>query len=173
MARRSKVTTLPKEVKAWLDANLIEGNFSGYEALAGELSSRGYQIGKSALHRYGQEFETRLTALKMASEQAKAVAEAIPDDENAMSDALIRLVQQKAFEMLIKMEGDPNVSFGTLGKIAGELGSVSTQIRKFRNEVRAKAQAAADQVEQVVKQAGLSADAAATIRREILGIAHA
>ena len=77
MPPRGKVAQLPPEVKAWLDQALVESNFSGYEALSTELAERGFSIGKSALHTYGQGFEDRLSALKMASEQAKAAGEEI------------------------------------------------------------------------------------------------
>lgn len=57
MPKRSKVAALPKAVKEWLDAALVEGNFSGYEQLEAELKARGHDIGKSSLHRYGSAFE--------------------------------------------------------------------------------------------------------------------
>ena len=75
MPPRSKVTKLPTAVKAWLDQALVDSNFSGYEQLSAELAERGYSIGKSALNTYGQRFAERLSALKMASEQAKAVVD--------------------------------------------------------------------------------------------------
>ena len=83
MPPRSKVAGMPAEIKEWLDRALAENNFSDYELLAEELKARGYAISKSALHRYGQAFETRLSALKMASEQARAVVAAAPDEEGA------------------------------------------------------------------------------------------
>ena len=60
MAKRSTVKTLPKAVKEWLDAALIEQDFSGYQTLEAELKARGYDISKSAVHRYGQALERRL-----------------------------------------------------------------------------------------------------------------
>ncbi|MGK4383427.1 phage protein Gp27 family protein [Ectopseudomonas oleovorans] len=57
MPPRSKVGQLPAKVKAWLDQALAENNFSDYEALSAELAGRGFAISKSALHRYGQNFE--------------------------------------------------------------------------------------------------------------------
>ncbi len=76
MPPRSKVKQLPPEMKAWLDQYLVDTNFSGYETLSAELEARGYRIGKSALHAYGQSFEDRLAALRESSEQAKAVVTA-------------------------------------------------------------------------------------------------
>lgn len=101
MGRRSKVLGLPPEVKAWLDAALIEGNFSGYELLAAELKARGCEVSKSSLQRYGQPFEQMMKKLKLAGEQAQALMTEAGDDKGAMNDALIRMIQQKTFELLL------------------------------------------------------------------------
>ncbi len=98
MPPRSKVHLLPPEVKAWLDQALVENKFSDYELLEKELSDRGYQIGKSSINRYGQEFEEKLAAIRIATEQARAITEAIPDDAGAMTYAVAaheRLLQAK------------------------------------------------------------------------------
>ena len=105
MPPRSKVASLPKSVKTWFDKALVENNFSDYEALAEELASRGFSISKSALHRYGQDFESKLSALKIASEQARAVVAAAPDEEGAVNEALMRLVQEHLFKLLMT-DGD-------------------------------------------------------------------
>ena len=73
MAKRSAILTLPAPVKAWLDQALAEGGFARYQLLADELKTRGYEISKSAIHRYGQQFEERLAALKLATEAAVTV----------------------------------------------------------------------------------------------------
>lgn len=79
MPRRSKVEGLPPDVKAWLDQALVENNFSQYELLSAELGKRGYGIGKSSLHTYGQAFEERLKTLRLVTEQARAVVQAARD----------------------------------------------------------------------------------------------
>ena len=167
--RRSKVTQLPKEVKVWLDRALVEGNFSGYEQLEQELTKRGCTIGKSSLHRYGQQFEERLRAVKLATEQAAAIAASAPDDAGAMNDALIRLVQEKAFQTLLKMEeGAP---LKEIGLMVARLSNATVKQKQWAAEVRDKASTAADAVEKIAKKGGLSADALEIIKREILGIA--
>ena len=167
--KRSKVTQLPKEVKAWLDQALVAGNFSGYELLEKELAGRGCTIGKSSLHRYGQQFEERLRAVKLATEQAAAIAASSPDDAGAMNDALIRLVQEKTFQTLLKMEeGAP---LKEVGLMVARLSNATVKQKQWAAEVRAKAATVADAVESVGKKGGLSAEALDTIRREILGIA--
>lgn len=169
MPPRSKVATLPAEVKAWLDKALAENNFSDYEALADELSGRGFAISKSALHRYGQNFEERLSALKIASEQARAVVAAAPDEEGAVNEALMRLVQEHLFKLLMTEGGQ--IDLPKVAKAVAELGRASVVQKKWQAEVRTKAEAAASQVEKIAKKGGLDADTVAEIRREILGVA--
>ena len=169
MPPRSKVAALPAEVKAWLDQALVENNFAGYEALAEELTTRGYSIGKSALHRYGQNFEERLSALKVASEQARAVVAAAPDEEGAVNEALMRLVQEHLFKLLMS-DGD-QIDLPKVARAVAELGKASVVQKKWQAEVRAKAEAAASQLEKIAKKGGLDAATVAEIRREILGVA--
>lgn len=169
MPPRSKVATLPAEVKAWLDQALAENNFSDYEALAQELTERGYAISKSALHRYGQNFEERLSALKVASEQARAVVAAAPDEEGAVNEALMRLVQEHLFKLL--MSDGQQMDLPKVARAVAELGKASVVQKKWQAEVRAKAEAAATEVEKIAKKGGLDAATVAEIRREILGVA--
>ncbi|MCY1287805.1 hypothetical protein D9M70_368200 [compost metagenome] len=169
MPPRSKVSTLPPEVKTWLDQALVESNFSGYELLSAELAERGYDIKKSALGEYGKDFKDRLAALAMASEQAKAVVAAAPDDEGAVNEALMRLTQEKLFQLLLASEGKLDIS--KVGKTVAELVKASVVQKKWSAEVRAKAEAAAASVEKIARKGGLNAETVAEIRREILGVA--
>ncbi len=169
MPPKSKVLALPPEVKAWLDQALIENNFSQYELLSSALAERGHSIGKSALHEYGQNFEGRLAALRTASEQAKAMVAAAPDDEGAVNEALMRLVQEQIFNSLMAQDG--KVDLAKMAKAVAELGRASVVQKKWQAEVRTKAEAAASQVEKIARKGGLNADTVAEIRREILGVA--
>ena len=169
MPPRSKVAGMPAEIKEWLDRALAENNFSDYELLAEELKARGYAISKSALHRYGQAFETRLSALKMASEQARAAVAAAPDEEGAVNEALMRLVQEHLFKLLMAEEGEFDLP--KVARAVAELGRATVTQKKWQAEVRARAEAAAAAVEKIAKKGGLSAESVDQLRREILGIA--
>lgn len=168
MPPRNKVEALPAEVKAWLDKALVEGNFSGYEQLEDEIKARGHTIGKSSLHRYGSAFEQKLASLKMASEQAKAVVTAAPDEEGAVNEALMRLVQEHLFNMLMADGG--KMDLPKVARAVAELGKASVTQAKWRAEVRAKAEAAAEAAARIGRKGGLSEDSVAEIRRKILGI---
>jgi len=171
MPRRSIIGSLPPEVKDWLDKALVENNFSGYQALARELERRGFSISHSSVHRYGQQFEERLARLKIATEQARAVAESVPDDQNMMGDALMRLVQQKSFEVLMDLEDPGKISLTGLGTMISKLTLAGVQQKKWMTEMREKARIAAEEVTQVARAGGLTDQVVEQIRSRILGIA--
>lgn len=178
MPPRSFVHNLPDDLRQALNARLVADGFADYSGFAewinGELESRGLEmsVSRSALHRHGQQFEEKLEAMRMATEQAQAIAAGASDDEGAMNEALIRLVQTKMFEALMEVE-----SKGDLGKIGvaiAHLSRASVTQKKWADQVRSKLeaqkQAAAAKVEAITKTRGLTPDVAALIRAEILGI---
>lgn len=172
MPPRSKVAQLPPEVKAWLDQALAENNFSDYEALSEEMAARGFEISRSALQRYGQTFEERLAALKMASEQAKAVVAAAPDDDGTVNEALVRLTQERLLTLLVSPDGKFDLS--KVGKTVAELVKASVTQKKFAAEAaarRAALQEAANVAEGAMTSQGMSKEAIDAIKRDILGIA--
>lgn len=173
MPRRSKVEGLPSDVKAWLDQALVQNNFSQYELLSAELGKRGYEIGKSGLHRYGQQFEERLKTLRVVTEQARAVVQAAPDEDGAVNDALVRLTQEKMFSILMEMNVDPDaVDLPKLARAVAELGKASVAQKRWQVEARKQALAdAAKEAGEAAKSAGLTDEAAAQIQKRILGVA--
>lgn len=179
MGQRSKVSTLPAEVRAWLDQALAEGNFSGYESLAAALKERGFSIGKSSIHRYGTQLERKLEAIRASTHAAAAIAKAAPDDADLRSAAVISLVQTEIFEQMVALreadeEKSPAKRMKLLSAVAAniaKLSRASVNQKKHEIEIRGKAQAAADRVARLAKKGGLSAPTVETIKREILGIA--
>lgn len=169
MPPRSKVASLPKPVKNWLDKALAENNFSDYEALANELSAQGFSISRSSLQRYGQDFESKLSALKMASEQARAVVAAAPDEEGAVNEALMRLVQEHLFKLLMTDGG--KLDLPKVAKAVAELGKASVVQKKWAAETevrRAALQEAASRVDAAAEARGLSAEEASFWREQVL-----
>lgn len=181
MPVRPAVEALPADVRAWLDAALVEGNFSGYEALAAELKARGHEIGKSQLHRHGSKIERKLAAIKASTEAAKLIVASSEDAEDARSEALISLTQNSLFEALVNLneaqseEGDAEGRLMLLGKASKGISDVvraSVTRKRFAADVRKAALAeAAKAVDKVAKAtAGLSAETANSIKAAILGI---
>ena len=144
MARRSKVHSLPPELKEWLDAELVRRGFGDYAQLAADLKERGAELSKSALQRYGSPFEQRLAQLKMASEQAKALVDSAPDDEDKLGAAVVRLTQEKIFSVLMELDIDPrDIDVNKLFKNAAEIGKASVTQKRLSLEVRAQVEEAA------------------------------
>ncbi|MGD8389055.1 MAG: DUF3486 family protein [Desulfobacteraceae bacterium] len=175
--QRSSVELLPEDVRKELEQKLIQGGFSDYVGLAEWLNEKGFEISKSSIHRYGQKFEERVEALKVATEQAKAIVETSEDDAGAMNEAIIRLVQTKTFELLREMEVDKK-SLPKIGQMVAKLGRAAVQQKKWNQEMEEKVrkralEEAAKTVEQSGKQAGASPETIRAIHRDILRISEA
>lgn len=173
MPPRSKIDLLPEAVRQALEQRLIAQSFSGYEALEDWLEEQGFEIAKSSLHRWGSKFEDRVRALKIATDQAKAIVEASPDDDGAMTDALMRLTQEKLFGVLLDLEVDPStVELPKLARAIADLSRGTVTLKRYQAEAKARAKAAADAVASLVAgNSGITPETIARIRQEIYGIA--
>lgn len=173
MGARSKVVQLPVQVKAWLDQELHRRRFADYEELAELLAERGYKIGKSSVHRYGKALEQRQAAIKAAVDGAKTLVAATGDDQDAMGQALIALVQQKLFDLLLAVE-ETKIEPAKMSKLTlavSRLSRASVNQKKWSIEAREKAlDDAADAVEQAAQQQGLNKEQAQFWREQVLGV---
>ncbi len=176
MPQRSKKDLIPKAIRAELEQRIVEGRFANSRALAEWLNDNGYEIGKIAVPHHGEKLEGRLDAVKRATEQARAIVQALPDDEGAMNDALIRLVQQVDMEILLDVESE-TVTPKTLEAISRSVASlarVSVTQKKWRVQVREKLNAkvgrAAEQVAIAARAGGLSLAAEQQIHNALLDI---
>jgi hypothetical protein len=97
---RTKIQLLPEDLKGELDRRLSAGTFRSCRALSKWLRENGYRISEDSLHRYGQNFDRRLDAIRLATEQARIVCAQFKDDDVDMQTALLRLVQTRLFEIL-------------------------------------------------------------------------
>ena len=148
--------------------------------LAADLKAKGESVSKSALHRYGSQFEKRMAQLKMSNEQARALVDASPDDEDKLGAAVIRLTQDRIFQLLVDLEIDPeSVDVNKLFKNAAEIGKASVTQKKFTMEARAAIEDAARKkvleeqrakLEAMPTKGGVTTETKAAIR-EALGIA--
>ena len=164
MPKRSAIYELPDEVRKELEKRLITGGFSKFQELSEWLAEEGFEISKSSIHRYGQKFDDRLSAIKIATEQAQAIAESSKDDEGAMSEALTRLVQEKIFTALIKMEEPGEVSLSKIGKTVADLTRASVSQKKWMLEMREKTRKVISDAEE--KSPEMSKDELLTFIRE-------
>lgn len=172
MPPRSKIDTLPPELKAWLDTELVRRGFGDYVQLAADLRARGADVSKSGLHRYGSQFEEDLANMRIAAEQARAVIAANPDEDDAMSQALMRMTQHKLFEVLKVVKIDPEaVDLNELALNVSRLVRASVPMKKYAAEVRAKAEERIKAVEAEAKaMQGESRDVALAMLEKVRAV---
>jgi hypothetical protein len=171
MPARSKITMLPEEIKAEVNRRLIAGSFADYAALAEWLQEQGFEISRSAIHRYGQEFEAKCEAIKIATEQAKAIVGVVGDDEGNM--ALIRLIQQLSFDILVKsQDGDLGDILPKMGVMVAKLSKASVDQKKWQRDIKEKAVQAVRNIETkaTTGKKSLDPETMKIIKEEIYGI---
>lgn len=175
--RRGKVSSvelLPPEVKAWIDQALARRDRT-YEQLVGALTAQGYEISKSAMGRYGKKFRDEQKALKQSIEMAKAFAEVVGDDGAAMNQTLTALAQQELMSVIREGRYDADdIKLPALIQSIAQLNRQNLSTLKYQLEQAARRKAlneAAETAEKSLQGRGMSREAVATIKREILGIA--
>jgi len=175
MPARSKIDQLPPEVREEFERALLAKNFCGYEDFETWFAERGYQISRSAAHRFGQDFQARCEAIRIATEQARAIVGVVGDDEGNLNEALIRMIQQLSFDILLKAGEDGEDIADILpkmGVMVAKLSKASVDQKKFAAETRKKTiLEAAETVEKTAKQAGVSPETIQRIRRDVLMMA--
>lgn len=180
MGRESSVTALPDEVRDALDQELAARNFTGYAELEGWLRGQGFEISKSAIHRYGQKIERRMAAIKASTEAAKFIADSAGDDADARSEAVIALVQTEMFDSIIAIQDaddeelTPAERLGMMSSAAKNIATLaraSIAQKEFKTKVQARAAEAAEKVAKLARKGGMSAATVDEIKRSILGIA--
>jgi cell fate (sporulation/competence/biofilm development) regulator YlbF (YheA/YmcA/DUF963 family) len=182
MPKPKKVDLLPQEIKRDLEAKLVEHGFADYVELSDWLAEQGYEISKSALHRYGTEFKEQLDKMQVVAHQTKAIIEAFPDDEDITAQALSRLSQTQMFNLLQGINIDvvaQDLKYGdnSVDKYTKLLGAMtklnqgSLNLKKYVAEIKTKAKSVADEVSSTMIKGGLSDTTVDEIRYRILGIA--
>ncbi|WP_445364407.1 DUF3486 family protein [Microbulbifer sp. ANSA003] len=170
MPQVSKVQRLNTDDKDWLDKELVARGFSGYDELENLCHERGIDISSSSLHRYGQTFRERLDQVKMITEQARAVVAEAPDDEGAINEALMRLVQEKLFTVIRDTQIDGDIPLDKIAKAIADLGRASVSQKRLAAEARKQLlQEQRQKLDALGDKGGVTEDTKQAIR-EALGI---
>lgn len=135
---KGKIKRLPTELRAEFDRRLIAGAISDYRGLSRWLRDHGYYISHSSLARYGKALERKLEALKLATQQARAVVKAAGAADDAINEGLMRLVQGDLFRVLVELkEADPEkVDVNALARNVASICRSSVMMRRAAEEMR-------------------------------------
>ncbi len=166
--KSSAADVLPPEMLEQVDRLLVEG--SSFEEIGKFLSDRGFDIGKTALGRYGKDFLQSYQRLKIIEEKSRALAS---DDDSGLvlEEAASRLFAL----MIIEAQLSGKIDLKLLPKLLSDfarLQSSNVQRERLRREFKRRVEKAAAEVEQSARGAGLSDTAAEEIRRKILGLSE-
>ncbi|MFP7605185.1 DUF3486 family protein [Serratia quinivorans] len=135
------------------------------------------QLSRTGLNRYASRMEAIGSKIRASREMAEIWAAKLGSAPTSdVGKLLMEFVKTLAFETTMSLsEGDDPVApkaLGQLALVAQRIEAAQMVSHKREKEIRqAFAEEAAEAAEKVTKQAGLTAETAATIRREILGIA--
>jgi len=135
---------------------------------------QGFRISRGSLQRYGSAFERRIKTIGIATQQARALAEASPDREGSMTDALARLVQEKLFGVLVETEEIEDGQLTRIARAIADLGRATISQKRWAEEMRARLdeqkRAAGEKMDEIRRAGGLSDDAYEAIRAALLNI---
>jgi len=150
MGRKSKISRLPPDVKAYIEAKIAEGRLTLDELLV-DIRARfpaeqaaGVLPSRTAIHRYGPKLERRLTAIRASTEAAKLIREQAGDNQDARSEALTALVQTELFEAILDLQEaddpdmDPGERVGMLSSAAKNIATLtrsSVNLKQFQAKV--------------------------------------
>lgn len=150
MGRKSSIVRLPAEVKSFIEGALAQGKLT-LDELISELNQRFPQHkeiaelpSRSALHRYGQKLERRLSAIRASTEAAKIIQAQAGDNEDARSGALTALIQTELFEAILNLqetddpEANPADRVGMLSAAAKNIATLtrsSVNLKQFQAKV--------------------------------------
>ncbi len=176
-----KIARLPDDLHDELDRRLAESAFTSSRELSKWLGANGYTISHTAIHKYGQKFERRLEAVRIASDQARLVCEQFKDDDVSMQDALMRLVQSQMFQLLVAANETAKrtpkgrvadvipINLTAVARSVAGLLKVDVERRRWSERTRAKI-AEAGETLKAAKADGLSETVVAKIRGVLMAI---
>jgi len=162
---RSKIRTLPEDVRRELDARLIASGFGGYAELAAWLNDNGLEIGVSSVKRYGADLEKRIEMIRLATEQAESLVEAA-GDTGALADGAMRLIQMKIWDVMSTADEGDIKALATAARSLADTARASVTIQQERRKVLGEA---AEAVGAEAARQGLSKETALLLREKITG----
>ena len=191
MGRKSSIDRLDPEIKAYIQAMLASGSMTLDELIA-DLQARypaaataGSLPSRSAVGRYGQKLERRLSAIRASTEAAKMIQAHAGDDKDARSEALTAMVQTELFEAILALQeveeseegADPGERVALLSKAAKNIATLtrsSINLKEFQAKVEeaTRKKVLEEQrakLEAMPTRGGVTAETKAAIR-EALGI---
>ncbi|WP_065204264.1 DUF3486 family protein [Shewanella woodyi] len=182
--RRSKVDLLPKNIRKKLDSGLRDGSITQMELL-GEINTlieaaglpEEQKLSRSGLNSYATKMESVGKSLREMREITQVWTAELGDKPTGeVTKLILEMARSQLFKALLNQDDDGEAADVGMIKDAmlavQRLESAAMASHKREKEIRKLfAEEAANAAEKVASQAGLTAEAVNSIKREILGIA--
>ena len=193
VAKVAKIySEVPAHIRDELNAKLVANGFSDYQGLTDWLNARladeGLEVSLSvmAVNRHGQDFKEKFDEDFSQARQVRQIAKmAVADNDDAegsVRTASAQILETKLLILTNKIAAeiddgkDMHKIAETISKIAlamTNLGRMGIANDKHRTEIRKQmAMEAAEKAASSAKDAGVSAETIARIRRDVLGMAE-
>jgi hypothetical protein len=181
----SKIAKLPPALREWLHKAFVERSFGSIEAITQELNdmlkAQGLQesVSKTSVGIESQRVRAAQESLRASIEAARLLQQDIGAGD-ALGGATLDLVQNEVFQLTLKArelanEMDPGERIDLVNDLAlaaSRLSRSRVNQDKWAQDVRAKAQAAAEKVQDMAKKGGLSDATAKAMYNLINGIGN-
>jgi Protein of unknown function (DUF3486) len=166
-----EIGALPAKVRKELDERIAKREFKGYRELKHWLALNGCQIATLAVRHHALKLDGKIEAVRLATAQARAVVGASDDDDGDMNQALMRLVQQHLFTVLVDLQGAElsEVNLGSLARSVATLARATVAQQKYADTMRMNVLAAQRTVADAEAR-GLTEVGVAQIKRVLMEI---
>ena len=184
---KSKIQQLPADIRSQLAAMLRSGDMS-QKAILAEVNQLileaglppEEQISRTGLNRYSKQVEAAGSRIAKAREMAEVLTSKLGDAPtsqigNLMAENMKTMAWETSMALMEATEDGEMIDIKQFNQLAlayQRISQSSILNQKLEKEIRAAfAAEAANAAEKIVKSAGLTAETAAQIKQQILGIA--
>ncbi|SIO94802.1 DUF3486 family protein [Vibrio spartinae] len=182
--RKSKIDTLPDDIKSSLNMLLREGRMSQQDIreqinqliVESGVSDDDEYIKRNSMSRYSQGFEKGMERYRQAQQMTQSWVQQFGEmPQTDIARALIEIGKSQVFDFqMAALEEGETIDPKTMGQLAlaiKRLQEAQTGSVKLEKEIRKQAmEDAADTAELAAKSLGLTSEGAKVIRNQILGL---
>ncbi|WNJ96550.1 DUF3486 family protein [Vibrio ruber] len=182
--RKSKIDTLPDDIKSSLNMLLREGRMSQQDIreqinqliVESGVSDDDEYIKRNSMSRYSQAFEKGMERYRQAQQMTQSWVQQFGEmPQTDIARALIEIGKSQVFDFqMAALEEGETIDPKTMGQLAlaiKRLQEAQTGSVKLEKEIRKQAmEDAADTAELAAKSLGLTSEGAKVIRNQILGL---
>lgn len=184
----AKIDLLPRKIRVEFDRRLIEQGFGGHQGLADWLQEQGYSISRPTITNYAKDLKESINKHRVSHNFATAYGYELPDDDgtvikmlNGITKDILYRVLTRVHTLALDLDKDDDLGnvFTILKLLDASTKSLAVVTRsdvaeiaiaKYADDVRAKQEAALNELGDEATAQGISPEFMQRMRREVLNI---